>query len=652
MNYQRTFFKKESYTTPDNFNKLKLSNTLNSLHENRMPGQSLSKVLNYDLFNRYTLYYELFRSKKSLITHLRYAQKRSRKSKSWKKVLILKPALIKNSKSKTSKYVLSSFIYQQFTAEKFKRNIDTPSYETVSSTALAGAFANIKATPKTNYSKLKRASTVKLHLLKSKHKPNYSLKVPTIDTLIITNNSSSLFDFKQPTLSDNYITQNLLTAHRVTHKRTSSLVLSPRSFRPYKHPKTPHTTLKTFIRSTKSVYTGNHTNHLLKQSEFGNTTNPYGSYGFKRYVIQTQGKSPVTLSYYSPFFHNRLNNFIANPNYFKPNRYIVWRRSHSFVYCNDYPKLLFRFIKKLSVYRYVNRKGINLPIHLYTNKSLFLKKRFVFMKRLHKLFESFSQHSNSIFDFKSNSYKHLKVYNNFTNNHINYVDGKMFKKRPRTEVKVSRIKFKPGYQRVWRKARLGFKEYFDLKFVYQKRLTSYLRKFYQIIPEFRFANVTLTLSKILLDSQLVPDRYTLNLFLEKNTVFLNTMLVKSLRGSAYVGDCIQILLTIQYYVSYRWLVNWNLNRLKRIKRLMFMKSKAYKYKLTKLRKQKSYYIPTWVKDYTQDTRSILNSYLEVDFLTLSAVIVYDYNLYGFLRDDSQNHYNHSTFRIYNWKYVT
>jgi hypothetical protein len=44
------------------------------------------------------------------------------------------------------------------------------------------------------------------------------------------------------------------------------------------------------------------------------------------------------------------------------------------------------------------------------------------------------------------------------------------------EIAIPRIRFKPGYQRMWRRARLALQEIINTKFRYQHRLTRYLMR--------------------------------------------------------------------------------------------------------------------------------------------------------------------------------
>ena len=45
---------------------------------------------------------------------------------------------------------------------------------------------------------------------------------------------------------------------------------------------------------------------------------------------------------------------------------------------------------------------------------------------------------------------------------------------------ITRVRFKPGYSRIWRLARTSFKEIYGLKFKYQKPLTRYLGRLRRI----------------------------------------------------------------------------------------------------------------------------------------------------------------------------
>jgi hypothetical protein len=49
----------------------------------------------------------------------------------------------------------------------------------------------------------------------------------------------------------------------------------------------------------------------------------------------------------------------------------------------------------------------------------------------------------------------------------------------RLEIKIPRVRFRPGYQRMWRKSRIALKEALGVKFTYQKKLTKYVVRFFR-----------------------------------------------------------------------------------------------------------------------------------------------------------------------------
>jgi hypothetical protein len=89
------------------------------------------------------------------------------------------------------------------------------------------------------------------------------------------------------------------------------------------------------------------------------------------------------------------------------------------------------------------------------------------------------------------------------------------------EVRIPRVRFKPGYQRVWRESRLALKELLGLKFCYQKQLTKYLLRFYKSSHKNNFIHNELSFSKLLIYSRIVPDYNTFLLFFNNKITYLN-----------------------------------------------------------------------------------------------------------------------------------
>jgi hypothetical protein len=116
----------------------------------------------------------------------------------------------------------------------------------------------------------------------------------------------------------------------------------------------------------------------------------------------------------------------------------------------------------------------------------------------------------------------------------------------------------------------------------------------------------------------------------------------------YPNDLIQFFVHIKYYIIYKWLLNWNIKKKIKLKvRNKLPKSLNFTLE-DKSRKTK---LSNWIltnKYLMTDT----SKFLEIDYLTLSILILYDpflftdFNIYSFF----DNKYN--IINLYNWKYIT
>jgi hypothetical protein len=217
---------------------------------------------------------------------------------------------------------------------------------------------------------------------------------------------------------------------------------------------------------------------------------------------------------------------------------------------------------------------------------------------------------------------------------------------------IRRIRFKPGYQRIWRQARSALLEVFGLRFQYQKRLTKYLVGYAGYSSPYQVTSMDATLGRTLIFSRLVHNLPTAQTLVTQSLVFLNYRIASDAELLVAPNDFIQILVSLRYYLTFRWLSNWTILRLRRIRRLIFRKSKAKQYKASNLRKQISRYIPNWVYDMRYDDFDT-KPYLEVDYLTLSIFVLTEPHLISYYRayDLPDLPIHHSVYRMYNWKYI-
>ena len=123
------------------------------------------------------------------------------------------------------------------------------------------------------------------------------------------------------------------------------------------------------------------------------------------------------------------------------------------------------------------------------------------------------------------------------------------------EVRVPRVKFKPGYQRMWRRVRTALKDSLRLRFLYQKQLTKYLSQFYGSSKKYALSQNKTTFDKVVVYSRLLPDMTTCKVFLDAQLLYLNGSLVFDANGYTGRGDVIQLTVSLWYYILYRWLFN-------------------------------------------------------------------------------------------------
>lgn len=219
------------------------------------------------------------------------------------------------------------------------------------------------------------------------------------------------------------------------------------------------------------------------------------------------------------------------------------------------------------------------------------------------------------------------------------------------EVRIPRIRFKPGYQRLWRQARTALKENLGLKFEYQYRLSQYLTKFYRRTTQYSFGRSEMTLDKIVVHSRILPDMETFHAFVSSRFLYVNGRAAIFPKEIMVVNDFVQILISMWFYVLSRWMLNWTKKRHNKFKRLVYRKGLAGKYTLMKERKQKSFYTPNWIYNVRYDITDV-RPFLEVDYFTLSLTVIYEPYLTFYLPPDESIDCRLNIYRLYNWKYIT
>lgn len=349
-------------------------------------------------------------------------------------------------------------------------------------------------------------------------------------------------------------------------------------------------------------------------------------------------KSPII------FFSKTLLN---NQNKTQIPKFIFKKTIFSFVKPNEIRQSLMDRKKQFFFYKTL----FNHKIHYFKNTSF----------KPHKLKQLYLKTQNQNLKIQSlnfNTYlKSTKQINNVSNS-LNLTTSKdIFEFKgvnqlfQRSEVRIPRVRFKPGYQRIWRQSRTALKESLKIKFAYQKKLSRYLVKFFKKINYYAFSASEMSIEKTIIYSRLVPDISTLLIFVKQRLIYCNGKIISKLNSLVYENDLIQLIVSKWYYAAYRWISNWTLKRVKRYKRLLYRKGLSSRYKLIKQRKQKSFYVPYWIY-LTKYDSSDIKSYLEVDYLTLSAVVIYNPYVITHHSPSETFEYRPTVYRLYNWKYIT
>ena len=394
-----------------------------------------------------------------------------------------------------------------------------------------------------------------------------------------------------------------------------------------------HTYSSNLISSKSSL-------NLLIPSFFGEIkTSPTPK--FRYTLLQTKHKLNFTFLNLSLFLSSihAVTNFQISQLKFK------WRKKiNSFIQPNEYKNSIFFRKKKSFINSLFRNQNIYNSNYSYTNSILRLST--LYNKQTNLLYRKLNLSLNKKINTNHSGF--------YTRNYGDQSKSLLFNYKlglNNYEARVTRVRFKPGYQNIWRRVRGALKDYLGLKYIYQQQLTKYLSKFYVSSTRYLWGCSEMSIRRIILYSRLLPDQSSLDLFWSKKYIFLNGLLPINQNTILSPGDIIQLVISINYYVISRWLNSLTKNRTSKFRRLVYKKGLSRKYKVIKQRKQKSYYTPSWIYKNRFDFFDTKN-FLEVDYFTLSAIVLYTPYLLNYHAYDNQLDLKINTFRLYNWKYIT
>jgi hypothetical protein len=229
------------------------------------------------------------------------------------------------------------------------------------------------------------------------------------------------------------------------------------------------------------------------------------------------------------------------------------KRIYSFLFPNEVKNKLLRKKKKIkyqsAVFKLRNKLKHNRFFSYKTiNKNY---KSFLLVQadlKVTKLSYGFSNDNNTpVSDFKI-GYK--DSYDNIIDEEYFYNKGLSISFK-RMEVHIPRIRFRPGYQRIWRQARSAIKESLGLKFLYQQQLTKYMMRFARKTRAYFLGENIACLDRVIIYAHLLPDMHSINTFCDQSMIHLNGRVQSNLKSLIYKNDFLQLLASVWFYVANR-----------------------------------------------------------------------------------------------------
>lgn len=187
------------------------------------------------------------------------------------------------------------------------------------------------------------------------------------------------------------------------------------------------------------------------------------------------------------------------------------------------------------------------------------------------------------------------------------------------------------------------------RFQYQRKITTYILRFYRFKVLEAVHLYEFNLCLFLTRCWFAINVHAAQTLVKQRYVFINGVCVKFLRTSVYGGDLIQLIVNSKFFVLHKWNLIFNRFRLGRFRHF------TNYWHLRSLRpypKNVSHRIPHWVI-YNKIIIEEVPLYVELDFTTLSVLLlkhyVHNFTLYHYF---SFHETPFASVRAFNWKSYT
>ena len=369
----------------------------------------------------------------------------------------------------------------------------------------------------------------------------------------------------------------------------------------------------------------------------------------KKPFFFTKTKTSFSLKLYGfLFLNNNLFNFLNNSEL----NYSIKKTLYSFSYKNEIQRfILKKYIKNNYLIDSTSKNNIfsnHINLSELSNKNTYLNYFNKFFKSdsfsYFNFFDSFSQKNNLIQLILNKNITYFDNWNYYENSLAYFKNT--FKEN--SDFTIKRVRFKPGYMSLWRDVRNILKTSLSLNFRYQYKLTNYLARYKKFINFKTFLFLEMRLINILIKSRLFNDLNLALIFINYNLIFVNGIFCNNQNLQIFVGDFIQVVINLKYYILTRWFLNLNLKKKNKLKSVFKKKNSSSSYSDEK---KKSYNMPQWILSNKNLFDDCVN-YLEVDFFTLSTFVVYEPFLWSDINPYNLLEQKFSIINLYNWKYIT
>lgn len=396
------------------------------------------------------------------------------------------------------------------------------------------------------------------------------------------------------------------------------------------------TTLLDYVKNSK----------LAVQSSTSKTQWPSFKYFIKNIITtliskDTLFKNRITLQRSRPHFrtNNRLSFVLGTYGFYYK---LIWDKKTLFRETQVRKQWVrqYSFVNSVIVKKYILRK-LTKAKHYYINTTLLRKKlttpgfNFYYTSQA-LLFNNYSTEPLNVDNFTQPL---LKPFTNTTS---------ILKPEPD---RVARIRFKPGYSTLWRRARREFKILFFLKFRYQHRFTTYVYKSESPRLDTKTARVAFNncqLFLLLMKTKFATDPFWSLELLNSQSVFINGLVTDNPDTYLIKGDFLQLMVHIKYYMITKWQKNLTILKKSRIYKLAYRK---FKPKTHRLGADRNYRYPDWLLN-LRFFESDVPSFVELDFFTLSFLVIKNPFQYSHQLNFKEVFEFPRVMRLYNWKYIT